>query len=70
MCVFVCRVRASFTSIGQLLCCALNRIVDIMKVSIERNNMQVELIRFPNPHWAHSRPRKSLANLAKSLNFL
>ena len=29
-----------------LLCCAHKRIVNIMKVYIERNNMQVELIRF------------------------
>ena len=33
---------------GQLLRCANKRIVKIMKVYIERNNMQVELIRFRN----------------------
>ena len=31
---------------GQLLRCAYKRIVNLMKVYIERNNMQVELIRF------------------------
>ena len=31
---------------GQLLRCAHKRIVNIMKVYIERNNIQVELIRF------------------------
>ena len=45
-CVFVCQLRASFTSFGQLLGCAHKRIVNIMKVYIETftNNMQVELI--------------------------
>ena len=42
--MFVCQLRASFTSFGQLLRCAHKRIV--MKVYIERYNMQVELIRF------------------------
>ena len=46
MCAFVCQLRASFTSFGQLLCCAHKRIVNIMKVYTEKNNMQVELIRF------------------------
>ena len=31
---------------GQLLRCAHQHIVDVMKVYIERNNIQVELIRF------------------------
>ena len=31
---------------GQLLRCAHKRIVNIMKMYIERNNIQVELIRF------------------------
>ena len=31
---------------GQLLCCADKRIVNEMKVGIERNKMKVELIRF------------------------
>ena len=31
---------------GQLLCCAYKRFVNIMKVYIERNNLQVELILF------------------------
>ena len=33
-------------SVVRLLRCAHKRIVDIMKVHIERKNMQVELIRF------------------------
>ena len=33
---------------GQLLRCAHKRIVNIMKVYIDRNNIQVELIQFPN----------------------
>ena len=41
--VFVCQLRSSFTSSGPLLRCAHKRIVNIMKVYIERNNMQVEL---------------------------
>ena len=44
--MFVCQLRASFTYFGQLLRCAHKRIVNIMKVYIERYNMQVELIRF------------------------
>ena len=45
--VFVC-IRSSLHSVrlGQLLRCALKRIVNIIKVYIERKNMQVELIRF------------------------
>ena len=41
-------IRCSLHSVrfGQLLRRAHNRIVNIMKVYIERNNMQVELIRF------------------------
>ena len=46
MCVCVRQLRASFTSFGQLLRSAHKRIVNIMEVYIERNNMQVELIRF------------------------
>ena len=41
VCVFVCQLRASFTSFGQLLYCAHKRIVNIIKVHFERNNMQV-----------------------------
>ena len=37
---------ASFTYFRQLLRCAHKRIVNIMKVYIKRNNIQVELIRF------------------------
>ena len=40
---------------GQLLRCAHKRIVSIMKVYIERNNMQVELIRFRKKYRLHSR---------------
>ena len=36
--------------IGQLLCCAHQRIVNIMKLYIESNNIQVELIRFHNKY--------------------
>ena len=45
--VFVC-IRSSLHSVrfGQLLRCAHKRNVNIMKVYIERKNMQVELIRF------------------------
>ena len=45
--VFV-RITSSLHSVcfGQLLRCAHKRVVNIMKVYIERNNMRVELIRF------------------------
>ena len=45
--MFVC-IRSSLHSVrfGQLLHCAHKCIVNINKVYIERNNMQVELIRF------------------------
>ena len=50
MYVFVCQLRASFTSFVQLLRCAhkhcLCTLSIIMKEYIERNNMQIELIRF------------------------
>ena len=46
VCGFDSQLRASFTYFGQLLHCAHKRIVNIMKVYIERNNIQVELIRF------------------------
>ena len=49
VCVWMCvRVRSSLHSVhfGQLLCCAHKCIVNIMKMFIERNNIQVELIRF------------------------
>ena len=45
VCMCVCQLRAGFTSFGQLLRCAHKRIVNIMIVYIEKNNMQVELIR-------------------------
>ena len=51
MCVCVCVCVCIIFSLhsvrfGQLLHCAHKRIVNIMKVYIERNNMQVELILF------------------------
>ena len=42
-CSSVCYLPVRF---GQLSCCSHKRIVNIMKVYIERNNMQVEIIRF------------------------
>ena len=42
--MYVCQLLASLTSFGQLLRCAHKRIVNIMKVYIERNNMHVELM--------------------------
>ena len=42
---------------GQLLRCAHKRIVNIMKVYIERNNIQVELIRFRKTCRLYSRLR-------------
>ena len=49
VCVCVCVYVSSslhLVRFGQLLRCAHKRIVNIMKVYIERNNMQVEIIRF------------------------
>ena len=61
VCAFVCGgvetpLCASFTYFGQLLRCAHKRIVNniIMKVYIERNNMQVELIRFRKKYLLYS----------------
>ena len=49
VCLFVCcQSFASFSSFGQPLRYADKRIVNIMKVYIERTNLQVELIRFHN----------------------
>ena len=45
MCGFYSQLRALFTYFGQLLS-AHKRIVNVMKVYINRNNIQVELIRF------------------------
>ena len=45
MCVCI-RFSLYLVRFGQLLRCAHKRIVNIMKVCIERNNIQVELIRF------------------------
>ena len=44
--LFVCQSFALFSSFCQLLRCTDNRIFNIMKVYIERNNLQVELIRY------------------------
>ena len=48
VCMCVC-IRSSLHSVrfGQLLRCAHKHIVNIMKVYIEMNNIQVGLIRFP-----------------------
>ena len=43
---FESQLRPSFTYLGQLLRCAHKCSVNIMKEYIERNNRQVELIRF------------------------
>ena len=47
VCVFVC-IRSSLHSVcfGHLLRCAHTRIVNTMKVCIERKNLQVQLIPF------------------------
>ena len=54
--MFVC-IRSSLHSVrfGQLLRCAQKRIVNRIKVYIERNNMQVELIRFRKKYRLYSR---------------
>ena len=52
VCVFVCWLRHSFTSFGHMLRCAHKCIVNIMKLYIERINMQVEIIRFPKKNIA------------------
>ena len=44
--LFVCQSFALFSSFCQLLHYTDNHIVNIMKVYIERNNLQVELIRY------------------------
>ena len=50
-------IRSSLHSLrsGQLLRCAHKRIANIFKVYIERNNMQVELIRFRKTYRLYSR---------------
>ena len=47
VCLCVC-IRSSHQSVrsGQPLRCARKRVVNIIKVYIERSNMQVELMRF------------------------
>ena len=63
-CVRVCArahacvcIRSSLHSVRfwQLLCCAHKRIVNIMKVYIGSNNMQVELTRFRKKYRLYSR---------------
>ena len=73
-----CQLRASVTSLRQLLHCAHNRIVNIMKVYIERNNMQVELMRFSEnivsiyidvcdfARWLHASPQSVQTHCSKS----
>ena len=39
---------------GQLLCCAHKRIVNIMKVYMERKNRQLEIIRFRKKYRIYS----------------
>ena len=51
----VCMSVPRFIYFGQLLRCADKRIVNIMKVYIERNSMQVELIRSHKKYRLHSR---------------
>ena len=46
VCLFVCQSLVTFRLFRQLLRSADKRIINIMKVYMERNNMQVELIRF------------------------
>ncbi len=55
VCMYECQLCASFTYFGQLLRCAHKRFVNIMNVYIERNNLQVELIRFRKKYHLYSR---------------
>ena len=57
VCGFDSQLRASFTYFEPLLRCAHKRIVNIMKVYIKRNNIQVELIRFRKKYRLYSRLR-------------
>ena len=52
---FVCQLLASFTSFGPLLRCAYKCIVNIMKVYIEKNNVQGAFIRFRKKILVYSR---------------
>ena len=56
VCLCVC-IRSSLHSVrfGQMLRCAHQHIVNIMKVYVERNSMQVELIRFCKKYRLYSR---------------
>ena len=54
LCVALCQLRASFTAFGLLLRCAHKRIANVMKVYIERINMQDELIRFRKKYRLYS----------------
>ena len=53
--VFVCQSLPPLVPFEQLLRCADKRIFNIMQVYIERNNMQVELIRFRKTYWFYTR---------------
>ena len=54
--VFVCIISSLHSvRVGQLLRCAHKRIVNNMKVYIERKNVQVELIRFRQKDRIYSR---------------
>ena len=56
--VFVCLLPSLHSvHFGQLLRCAHKRIVNIMKVYIKRNNIQVVLIRFRKKYHLYSRLR-------------
>ena len=49
-----CGIRIHSVRFGQLLHCAHQRIVNIMKLYIESNNIQVELIRFGKKYRLYS----------------
>ena len=55
MFVCVCVSDPRFIRFGQLLRCAHKRIINRIKAYIERNNMQVELIRFRKKYLLYSR---------------
>ena len=52
----VYQILASFSLLWPFLRCAHKRVLNIMKVCIERNNIQIELIRF-RKNRLHSRLR-------------
>ena len=55
--LFCCSVVRVFVTFGQLFRYAHKNIVNIMKGYIERNNMQVELVRFRKKNRLYSRLR-------------